>query len=107
MRPKQLQSVSVAPHTAPVGPEQVPAQHGCVAEQFWPTYEQVPMSPGGGLPQVPLVWPDGMLHKRPEQQSAFEVHAPLVFEHIVPQRRTPPESGKQGAPLQHSDENVH
>lgn len=67
------------------------------------------MSPGGGgaAPQVPTVEPDGMLHKSPEQQSAFEVHWPLVFEHCVPQRRTPLGSGKQGAPLQHSDENVH
>ena len=111
MRPKQVQSVSVAPQAAPVGDEQVPAQHGCEAEHDWPMYEQAgaPMSPtgGGGLPQVPLVMPAGTLQSRPAQQSAFEVHLPVVFEHIEPQRRTPLLSGKQGAPLQHSDENVH
>ena len=102
--------MSFAPQAAPVELEQVPAQHGCVVEQVWPMYEQagVPMSPAGGAaPQVPLVWPDGTLHKSPAQQSAFEVHLPVVFEHIVPQRSTPMLSGKQGAPLQHSDEKVH
>jgi hypothetical protein len=109
MRPKQLQSISPAAQAAPVGPEQVPAQHGCVDEHDWPTYEQlVPMSPGGvTAPQVPLVWPGGTVHSRPAQQSPSLVHLPLVFEQALPQRRTPPESGKQGAPLQHSAENVH
>jgi hypothetical protein len=37
MRPKQVQLVSLAPQAAPVEFEQVPAQHGCVAEQVWPT----------------------------------------------------------------------
>ncbi len=109
-----MQSVSPAAQAAPVGDEQVPEQHAIVVEHDWPTYEQavvVPMSPddggGGALPQVPLVWPAGTLQSRPAQQSAFEVHLPVVFEQAEPQRRTPVESGKQGAPLQHSDENVH
>jgi hypothetical protein len=111
MSPKQVQSVSFAVQAAPVGPEQVPVQHGCDAEHDWPTYEHafMPMSPdgGGGEPQVPTVCPAGTLHKRPAQQSAFDVHLPVVFEHCVPQRSTPFESGKQGAPSQHSDEKVH
>ena len=108
MMPKQVQSVSPAAQAVPVGDEQVPPQHACVVEQPCPVYEQVPMSPGGGAaPQVPLVWPGGTVHRRPLQQSAFDVQAPVVFEQLVPQRRTPVLSGKQGAPLQHSDENVH
>jgi hypothetical protein len=109
MRPKQVQSISPAAQEAPVGPEQLPAQHGCVVEHDCPTYEQlVPMSPGGApAPHVPLVWPGGTLHKRPAQQSPSLVHFPVVFEQPVPQRRTPPLSGRQGAPLQHSAENVH
>jgi len=67
------------------------------------------MSPGGGgaAPQVPLVAPGGTVHFRPAQQSTSAVQTPVVFEHCVPQRRTPFESGTQGAPLQHSAENVH
>ncbi len=108
MRPKQLQLVSFGPQAAPVDVEQVPEQHGCVAEHDWPVYEQAwPMSTGGGAPQVPLVMPAGTLHLRPEQQSPSAVQTPEVFEHAVPQRSTPFESGTQGAPLQHSDEKVH
>jgi hypothetical protein len=112
MRPKQLQSVSPAAHGAPVGPAQLlPAQHGCVSEHDWPTYEHVdmPMSPdgGGAAPQVPTVWPGGTVQSRPAQQSAFDVHWPVVFEHCEPQRSTPLESGTHGAPLQHSAEKVH
>ena len=110
MRPKQLQLVSDGVQAAPVEFEQVPLQHGCEAEQLCPMYEHaMPMSPGGGgaAPQVPLVAPAGTVHFRPEQQSASEVQTPVVFEHIAPQRSTPLESGTQGAPLQHSAENVH
>lgn len=108
MRPKQLQLVSLAPQTAPVAVEQVPEQHGCVAEHDWPTYEHAwPMSVAGGVPQVPLVWPAGTLHFRPAQQSASAVQTPDGLEQAVPQRSTPVESGTQGAPLQHSDEKVH
>src|SRR3954471_24392262 len=106
MRPKQLQAVSLAPHGVPADVEQVPLQQGCEAEQVWPTYEHMPMSPGGVTAvQVPLVMPAGTLHLRPLQQSASAVHTPLVLEHIAPQRSTPFESGTHGAPLQHSDEN--
>ncbi len=108
MRPKQLQLVSFGPQAAPVEVEQVPEQHGCVAEHDWPVYEHAwPMSTAGGAPQVPLVMPAGTLHLRPEQQSASAVQAPLVLEQALPQRSTPFASGTQGAPLQHSDENVH
>jgi hypothetical protein len=67
------------------------------------------MSPfgGGGAPQVPTVPPGGTVHGRPAQQSPLVVHAPPDGEQVEPQRRTPEESGKHGAPPQHSDENVH
>jgi hypothetical protein len=53
-------------------------------------------------------------HPLPAQQSLDEVHSPFVCTHVTPpsgagawQRSTPAPSGKQGAPLQHSDEKVH
>ena len=108
MRPKQLQLVSLGPQAAPVEVEQVPEQQGCVAEHDWPVYEHAwPMSVDGGAPQVPLVMPAGTLHFRPLQQSPSAVQTWPVIEHMVPQRLTPLASGTQGAPLQHSDENVH
>lgn len=112
MMPKQVQPVSPAAQAAPVGDEQLPPlQHGCVDEHDWPRYEQLvePMSPddggGGTAPQVPLVWPGGTVHRRPAQQSASEVHTCVAFEQALPQRSVPVLSGRQGAPLQHSDEN--
>ena len=68
------------------------------------------MSPGGGgggAPHVPTVAPGGTVQGKPAQQSPLEVQAPPVGEQLVPQRKTPAESGRHGAPPQHSDENVH
>jgi hypothetical protein len=122
MMPKQVQPLSVAAQGCPVMLAQLlPGQHGCVVEQLWPTSEQVPPSPtgvgvpmspvfggGGGAPwQVPLVEPLTTTHARPVQQSELAVQTWPFIEHIDPQRRTPMLSGRQGAPLQHSDEKVH
>ena len=63
---------------------------------------------GGTAPQLPAVLPVGTLHARPEQQSEVAVHGPLAGEQLfAAQRSTPLESGKQGAPPQHSDEKAH
>lgn len=73
--------------------------------------EQAPPSDVGGLgalPQLPFVWPAGTLQARPLQQSEVAVQAPPLDEQaLLPQRSTPVESARQGAPSQHSDENVH
>jgi hypothetical protein len=49
-----------------------PEQHGPVGEHAWPLAEQVP--PGW---QVPVVDPLGTSQRRPWQQSAPEVQAPV------------------------------
>src|SRR5262245_10006701 len=78
---KQVQSISPAVQAVPVGPSHTPllTQHGTVVEHIWPAYAhvEVPMSPGGGAAQLPIVEPGGMVHKPPAQQSAVVVHAPL------------------------------
>ncbi len=58
------------------------------------------------VPQVPAVWPAGTMQDRPVQQSDVEVQTPPDIEQLVPQRSVPLESGRHGAPLQHSPEKV-
>jgi len=56
---------------------------------------------------MPVGEPGGMVQVRPPQQSEVDVQTPPDATHMVPQRRTPLESGTQGSPLQHSAENLH
>jgi len=88
------------------GDEQVPpAARLRSTARLCPTYEQhrMPMSPAAPSRRCAgLARRDIALQAR--QQSASLVHLPVVFEQPLPQRRTPVLSGRQGAPLQHSDE---
>jgi hypothetical protein len=67
----------------------------------------------GGTSHLPEVAPGGMMQARPAQQSPFDVQTEPTGWQVTPpsfsarQRSTPPASGTQGAPPQHSDENVH
>jgi hypothetical protein len=66
--------------------------------------------PLGGVTgvHVPLSAPGGITHVIPAQQSAVEVHAPLVgTQLVVAHSRTPLELGTQGAPLQQSAAVAH
>ncbi len=90
-----------------------PEQHGTVSEQLWPASAHMGGTPasmpggGGGMVHVPLGEPTGTTQVRPVQQSDVAVHTPPSGTHIDPQRSTPDASGTQGAPSQHSAENVH
>ena len=64
----------------------------------------VPVGGGlGGAPQVPAKAPGGTLQASPAQQSALDVHVPVVLMHEDgAQVRAPVASGTQGFPLQQS-----
>lgn len=74
-----------------------PEQHGVVAEHAWPLAEQV--APGW---QVPVVAPLGTSQRKPSQQSAPEVQAPLCGWHREGGLHSPPVQ----MPEQHSDGEV-
>jgi hypothetical protein len=63
-----------------------PVQHPCDGEQAWPRFEQV--EPGW---HVPVVWPPGMTHDNPEQQSPLTVHGPFWGWQIAGGVQMPPE----------------
>jgi hypothetical protein len=117
-----------------VPPEQiVPVQHGVVAHDCPksahpglppasldppasvdpPPSPLVPPSLGGGGggaggAHVPASAPTGITHWIPEQQSAFDVHAPLEGMHATPEHvRSPLPFGTHGLPSQQSFAVVH
>jgi hypothetical protein len=55
-----------------------------------------------GALHVPWSAPTGRTQSLPAQQSAFDVHAPVVGMHWVAAHVSPPEPGTHGAPLQQS-----
>ena len=58
-------------------------------------------------PQVPYVWPGENTQVAPLQQSAVEVHIPLIAtQEVAPQWRRPLASGTHGRPLQQSPANA-
>ena len=59
---------------------------------------------------VPAIRPVTTSQTLPTQQSLVDVQSAPTFTQVVDggwQRSTPPASGRQGVPPQHSDENAH